>query len=67
MRSRLVLAALFTSALALGAVTAAADAPTAAKNEPRKDPEGKRGISPYAELIAKGTRGQLNDGGERCE
>jgi tetratricopeptide (TPR) repeat protein len=55
MRSRLVLAALFTSALALGAVTAAADpSGAAAKNEPRKDPDGKRGISPYAEFIAKG-------------
>jgi len=54
MRSRLALAALFTSAVALAGVTAAADPTAAGKNEVHKDPEGKRGISPYAELIAKG-------------
>jgi hypothetical protein len=55
MRPSLALTALVTAALAFGNVSIAADPPKAdGKKEIRKDPEGKRGISPYLELIAKG-------------
>jgi tetratricopeptide (TPR) repeat protein len=55
MRPSLALTALVAAAIALGQVSAAADTPKAeAKKEGRKDPQGKRGISPYMELIAKG-------------
>lgn len=55
MRPSFVLTLLVTSAIALGNASAAAEPPKGdGKKEVRKDPEGKRGISPYMELIAKG-------------
>ena len=57
MRASYALSLLVAAAMALGNASASADgAKTAApgSKEIRKDPEGKRGISPYAEAIAKG-------------
>jgi tetratricopeptide (TPR) repeat protein len=55
MRPSFALPSLIIAALTLGNVSAAADPPkVAGKKEIRKDPEGKRGINPYFELIAKG-------------
>lgn len=52
MRPSLSLALLVASAVALGNVTAAADPPN--KKEIKRDPENKRGISPFMEAIVKG-------------
>jgi tetratricopeptide (TPR) repeat protein len=49
MRERHALIALVTAALALGTLAAGADG-----KGPRKDPDNKKGISPYMELVAKG-------------
>jgi predicted Zn-dependent protease len=57
MRPSYALSSLVAAAIALGNVSASADPPKSAaagSKEVRKDPEGKRGISPYAEAIAKG-------------
>jgi predicted Zn-dependent protease len=57
MRPSYALSSLVAAAIALGNVSASADPPKSAaagSKEIRKDPEGKRGISPYAEAIAKG-------------
>ena len=55
MRQGLALATLFTAALVLGDFSANAEPPKAAgKKEIRRDPENKRGISPYMELVVKG-------------
>lgn len=61
MRARILLAAAsltLTAAVVLTALPSAAQtsppAAAAAAAGPRKDPEGKTGISPYQELIAKG-------------
>src|SRR5277367_524273 len=52
MRSRFALTALVATALALGNLVANADPPQG--KEIRRDPENKRGISPYMELVVKG-------------
>lgn len=52
MRLRLALAALVAVAMASGSLPANADRPKS--NEIRRDPENKRGISPYIELVVKG-------------
>src|SRR6185295_8307948 len=49
MRARYPLAALVTGALVLGNFVADAEG-----KEPRKDPENRKGISPYMELVVKG-------------
>src|SRR5690348_517040 len=57
MRASFALSSLVAAAVALGNASASAEAPKPAatgSKEVRKDPEGKRGISPYAEAIAKG-------------
>jgi predicted Zn-dependent protease len=55
MRASFALSSLVVVALALGNASAFAEGTKAAgSKEVRKDPEGKRGISPYAEAIAKG-------------
>ena len=57
MRASFALSSLALAAVALGHASASADPPkvaAAGSKEVRKDPEGKRGISPYAEAIAKG-------------
>lgn len=56
MRASFALSSLVAAALALGNASASAESPKAAAGpkEVRKDPEGKRGISPYMEAIAKG-------------
>jgi predicted Zn-dependent protease len=57
MRASFALSSLVAAAVALGNASALAEAPKPAatgSKEVRKDPEGKRGISPYAEAIAKG-------------
>ena len=65
MRPSFALTTLVTTAIALGNATAAADQPKAdapkaavkadsGKKEVKKDPEGKRGISPYMEAMSKG-------------
>jgi tetratricopeptide (TPR) repeat protein len=61
MRPSVALAILVASSIGLGTVTVLADPPKAdaakadgTKKDARKDPEGKRGISPYMEFIAKG-------------
>jgi hypothetical protein len=52
MRPRLALTSLVAAALALGSVLANADPPKG--KEIRRDPENRRGISPYMELVNKG-------------
>jgi tetratricopeptide (TPR) repeat protein len=52
MRPRIALAALVTVAVALANLVAGADPPKS--KEIRRDPENKRGISPYMELVVKG-------------
>jgi hypothetical protein len=52
MRPRLVLASFVASALALGSLLANAGGPKG--KEIRRDPDNKRGISPYIELVVKG-------------
>jgi tetratricopeptide (TPR) repeat protein len=52
MRSWIALPALVAAALALGHAIANAEPPKV--REIRRDPEGRRGISPYMELIVKG-------------
>ena len=58
MRASFALSSLVVAAMALGNASASAETPKAAaaagSKEVRRDPEGKRGISPYAEAIAKG-------------
>ena len=57
MRASYALSSLVAAAMALGNASALAEgtkAAAAGSKEVRKDPEGKRGISPYAEAIAKG-------------
>lgn len=57
MRASFALFSLVTAAVALGPASASADPPKSASTgskEVRRDPEGQRGISPYAEAIAKG-------------
>lgn len=57
MRASFALSSLVVAAMALGNASASAETPktaAAGSKEVRKDPEGKRGISPYAEAIAKG-------------
>ena len=57
MRASFALSSLVVAAVALGNASASAETPktaAAGSKEVRKDPEGKRGISPYAEAIAKG-------------
>ncbi len=57
MRASFALSSLVAAAVALGSASASADPPKSAvagSKEVRKDPEGKRGISPYAEAIARG-------------
>jgi len=57
MRASFALSSLVAAAVALGNGSASADPPKPAASgvkEIRRDPEGKRGISPYAEAIAKG-------------
>ena len=57
MRASFALSSLVVAAMALGNASASAETPktaAAGPKEVRKDPEGKRGISPYAEAIAKG-------------
>jgi predicted Zn-dependent protease len=65
MQTRSVLVSLFASAILLGAAVAGAQSKDAAKpkdaaaapskgKDIRRDPEGKKGISPYMELIIKG-------------
>jgi predicted Zn-dependent protease len=60
MRASFALSSLVVAAMALGIASASAETPKTAaagssgSKEVRKDPEGKRGISPYAEAIAKG-------------
>jgi tetratricopeptide (TPR) repeat protein len=54
MRARYALTAIAAAAIALGNVTANADPPKA--HEIRRDPENKKGISPYMELVVKGDR-----------
>lgn len=51
MRTRSVLVSLFASAILLGAAIAGAQSKG---KDIRRDPEGKKGISPYMELIIKG-------------
>jgi hypothetical protein len=51
MRPRFALSALVAAALALGSLEATADPP---KGEKRRDPENRKGISPYMELVNKG-------------
>src|SRR4051812_11091617 len=53
MRQGLALVTLFGCAVALGNVTANAEPPKG-KKEILRDPENKRGISPYMELVVKG-------------
>lgn len=50
MRTRSVLVSFLASAILLGAALAGAQG----KKEIRRDPEGKKGLSPYMELIIKG-------------
>ena len=52
MRSWIALPAIVLVALVAGHVPARAESPK--REEIRRDPEGKRGISPYMELIVKG-------------
>ncbi len=52
MRLRTVLAPLVAAAMALVAVVAIADPPKG--KEIRRDPDNKKGISPYMELVVKG-------------
>jgi tetratricopeptide (TPR) repeat protein len=52
MRARFALTALVATAMGLGNVVANADPPKG--KEIRRDPENKRGISPYMELVVKG-------------
>ena len=56
MRASFALSSLVVAAMALGNASASAETPktAAGAKEIRRDPEGKRGISPYAEAIAKG-------------
>jgi predicted Zn-dependent protease len=57
MRASFALSSLVVAALALGNASALAEGPkpaAAGSKEIRRDPEGKRGISPYAEAIARG-------------
>ena len=57
MRASFVLSSLVVAAMALGNASASAETPktaAAGAKEIRRDAEGKRGISPYAEAIAKG-------------
>lgn len=54
MRARWMFAALAAAPLVLHAATALAQATAAPKDNVRRDPEGKTGISPYMEMIAKG-------------
>jgi tetratricopeptide (TPR) repeat protein len=52
MRPRYALTSLFAAAVLLGNLAANADPPKG--KEIRRDPEGKKGISPYMELVVKG-------------
>ena len=52
MRSWIALPSLVAMALALGQATANAEPPKA--REIRRDPDGRRGISPYMEAVVKG-------------
>lgn len=55
MRASIALSSLVAVAVLLGQADASADPPKAAgAKEIKRDPEGKRGISPYNEAIAKG-------------
>ena len=57
MRASFALSSLVVAAMALGNASASAETPktaAAGAKEIRRDAEGKRGISPYAEAIAKG-------------
>ena len=56
MRASFALSSLVVVAMALGNASVSAETPktAAGPKEARKDPEGKRGISPYAEAIARG-------------
>ncbi len=60
MRASFALSSLVAAAVALGTASASADPPKSVASgvsgmkEVRRDAEGKRGISPYAEAIAKG-------------
>lgn len=52
MRPRYVLTSLFAAAVLLGNLVATAEQPKG--KEIRRDPENKRGLSPYMELVVKG-------------